>query len=422
MDKLILVPDADGYQSADGDENIGIKLDGGASRIRKDKIGAAKMVSCKWTLNPGLYQYWRTFYAAATKNGSLPFLCDLLSEDGGGPVEHVCQFVPGSVSLPMQQGLMYVQQAQLEVIPLPRDTALDTAILLLYNAAGAEAEPFLRKLYEYVNKDLPAIMDGIVDTEGHDIFRYDTGFYTSGSYYVYASPWGKKSWFVTPTNYWDEFAIKSLSFPNNVRLTTNWPSDTTPDSVWGYMQLGYGNYDGGITQIPPHPKKIVDISNLRTTFEYDWTRSEYFNILLECYLTQTSHWLDALSDKVFEVGFLLYGDANTIAFHDSGTLIGTYNDPYGTSWTVRGRTGGAGGYYITLMQGGGAILRKGTVDWKALFTWLIAQNISYSGGAIQLTDQLWWNGVAIGSEPTSRPNGSDGTTVVQFKSFSVTYG
>lgn len=150
MYKMQLAPDADGYNSTDGDEVIQVKLDGGQARYRQDKLGATKTVQVKWTLNPSQYEYWRAFYVTATKKGALPFLCDLVSEDGLGPAEHTCNFVPGSVVLPTQQGLTYIQQATLEVVPLPRDEVADIILVATYPGTG-----FFDALEHFVNVVMP---------------------------------------------------------------------------------------------------------------------------------------------------------------------------------------------------------------------------------------------------------------------------
>jgi len=155
MIKLHLLPDADGYTMTEGNDVIGTTLEGGAGRYRRDKIGAAKTANVKWTLNPGQYQYWRAFYKTATQRGSLPFLCDLVGEDGCGPAEHICQFVPGSVTLPEQHGLTYVQQATLEVLPLPTDEEYDADVILLYETFGDDADSALNALAHLVNVTAP---------------------------------------------------------------------------------------------------------------------------------------------------------------------------------------------------------------------------------------------------------------------------
>lgn len=152
MYKLLLTPDADGYSSTDGQDWIRSELDGGVGRYRQDKIGASKSVSVKWTMNPAQYQYWRSFYATV---GSGTFLCDLLSEDGTGPAEHECNIIPGSVTLPTQVGFTYVQQAQLEVRPLPRDAAMDLEIMLIFEASGGYPDSWFRALERLTTVSMP---------------------------------------------------------------------------------------------------------------------------------------------------------------------------------------------------------------------------------------------------------------------------
>jgi hypothetical protein len=159
LPKLLLVPDADGYSSTDGNEVIGTPLDGGAGRYRRDKIGATKIVNLRWTMSRSQYQYWRAFFVVTTSKGALSFTCDLLSEDGTGPAEHVCNFVPGSVSLLSQSGFTYVQQAQLEVTPLARNAIVDAAVLALYSE-GDEVDDNLRVLARLVNVTAPESLGG----------------------------------------------------------------------------------------------------------------------------------------------------------------------------------------------------------------------------------------------------------------------
>jgi hypothetical protein len=159
MEKLLLLPDSDGYSSTDGTEVLRTELDGGAGRYRRDKLGANKMVNVRWTLDPYQYMYWRAFYNTTTKKGTLPFLLDLVSEDGSGPTEHTCQFMPGSVTLPSQQGLTYVQQATLEVTPLPANADLDESIVFVYEIFGTDAQSILAALEHLVNVAAPEALN-----------------------------------------------------------------------------------------------------------------------------------------------------------------------------------------------------------------------------------------------------------------------
>jgi len=155
MAKLMLRPDADGYQAQDGTTVLRTALAGGAGRYRRDKLGATKMVTVKWTMNPVQYEYWRAFFVTATKEGALPFTCDLVSEDGRGPVEHTCSFIPGSVGMPSQQGFTYVQAATLEVTPIPHDTAHDLALIEIFNESEGAPDAWLNALAQLVNVTMP---------------------------------------------------------------------------------------------------------------------------------------------------------------------------------------------------------------------------------------------------------------------------
>jgi len=155
MEKMILVPDAPGYGQSDGNAALFTELDGGLGRGRLDKIGAAKTVNCTWTMNRSQYQYWRAFYYTVTKEGALPFLCDLLSDDGTGATEHTCQFIPGSVNLPSQQGLTYVQQATLQAKPLVHNAVVDNQIVLIFTESGGYPDEWYAALERLCNVTIP---------------------------------------------------------------------------------------------------------------------------------------------------------------------------------------------------------------------------------------------------------------------------
>ena len=141
MERMLLRPNSEDYSQEEGTEVIRVELDGGAGRYRRDKVGATRRVNVSWTMNPNQYQYWRAFWHTATKRGSLPFLCDLVGESGQGPQQHVCYFVPGSVQMPSQQGLTYVQSATLEVKPNAVDDDLNLGIMAIF-ATSTDSDVF----------------------------------------------------------------------------------------------------------------------------------------------------------------------------------------------------------------------------------------------------------------------------------------
>lgn len=114
MSKLKLHPDKAGYAVDRGTEIISAKLDGGASKIRKDILNAAFRVSVQWITHPDGYNYLNAFYRTSTANGSLPFTIDLYL-DKSEPVEFSAQFVPDTFKLSSQSGETYYVSAELEV-------------------------------------------------------------------------------------------------------------------------------------------------------------------------------------------------------------------------------------------------------------------------------------------------------------------
>jgi len=112
--KLLLIPESAGYAVDRGQEVLSVKLDGGASRMRKDIIGAAFDVNVAWKLDPEQYDYLNAFFRTATARGSLPFTIDLVLDKTEYQTV-TARFVPKTLKLTGQQGLSYFMSATLEV-------------------------------------------------------------------------------------------------------------------------------------------------------------------------------------------------------------------------------------------------------------------------------------------------------------------
>lgn len=152
---LALVPDADGYASNEGKEILAVGLSSGANVFRRGYRGATKTVNVKWTMNPTQYRYWRAFWETAIKRGALPFTCDLLSEDGSGPVAHTCSIIPESVSMPSQSGLTYIQTATLDVKPLPVDDVFNEEVIALFEYGVVDPDSLFNALAHLVLVKMP---------------------------------------------------------------------------------------------------------------------------------------------------------------------------------------------------------------------------------------------------------------------------
>lgn len=155
LSKFTIPPNKEGYGVTDGSEVIGVKLDGGASRYRRDVVGSTSRVTVQWSLNPSSYRYIRAFFRTATANGSSPFLIDLLMDEPA-LTEHTAHFVPDSMQLTNVRGNTYTVSAELEIKPLPADEEYDTALVMLYEEYGLVAPYFINQLEHLVNVQLPA--------------------------------------------------------------------------------------------------------------------------------------------------------------------------------------------------------------------------------------------------------------------------
>lgn len=138
---LTLVPDSASYGQSDASDAYAVQLESGASNIRRSKLGMSGQATVQWSMTFDEYRYWRAFWNTAVKRGAKMFTCDLLSEDGDGAVPHKCFFVPDSVTMPSRVGITYVQNATLEVQPLPVDDAYNLQLIDLYET-GVQDDVF----------------------------------------------------------------------------------------------------------------------------------------------------------------------------------------------------------------------------------------------------------------------------------------
>jgi len=156
LPKLDLAPDQSAYSVEFSDDSLSVKLDGGRSRFRLDKIGGTSKASVKWTCGRSEYLTLMTFYNTTLVSGSLPFLMDLYL-DQPYLTEHECSFVPGSLRLQSQKGHRFVVGAAIEVTPIAVDTEVDEALIEMVEIYGSveEAVSFINELETLANIQLP---------------------------------------------------------------------------------------------------------------------------------------------------------------------------------------------------------------------------------------------------------------------------
>lgn len=136
MTKLYMRPSNASYSVQRGSEVLSVKLDGGASKYRRDILNASFTVTVSWDTTEDGWDYLNAFYRTATARGSLPFTIDLLLEDST-LTTYTAYFVPDTFKLTGQQGEAYYIEATLEVTPIinPSETTDDNATISAWEAA-----------------------------------------------------------------------------------------------------------------------------------------------------------------------------------------------------------------------------------------------------------------------------------------------
>lgn len=226
--------------------------------------------------------------------------------------------------------------------------------------------------------------------------------YTEGSYTAYASPW---SIFFDKTlrhevDYLDTISVQPATFPDGTVIRTQWPiNHPMAKGVWGYMALGFGNYDGGKPEIHVLSHQVKDIKELNQAFSYKWQYSPNFNLLNEFYLTSKPG--DSQS-KMIEIGFLLH--VPDLAWANSSTVIGSLTDASRQAWSIRR----AGNYVMIFPQDGRDIL-SGRINVLSFLKFLTLRGV--------ITGNEWFNGIAFGMEPIK----GAGSTQLTIDHWHVTY-
>lgn len=134
MEKLFLTPDNSSYDVSRNPEVLAVQLDGGASKMRRDILGASFLVNVVWILNPTQYNYINAFYRTSVAHGSVPFNIDLIL-DNITLTQYVVRFIPNSFKLTSQRGLAYTVSATLEVESVADNATADNVIIDAYEAS-----------------------------------------------------------------------------------------------------------------------------------------------------------------------------------------------------------------------------------------------------------------------------------------------
>lgn len=184
------------------------------------------------------------------------------------------------------------------------------------------------------------------------------------------------------------FVVPGL-FPNHTAVRWTYPEVKCPNGVYGFYQVAYGNYYNGTPKTPIPPRQVNAIKTLVQTHDLMiGGNTQGFDLLIDLFLTK-----DAGNHNIhlFEVSVFLHSPKSVVDYFATARPLGTFTVS-GVTWKAA-----LNGTIILIMPADGSDLLTGSVDVKAMFDWLISQNV--------ITGTEWFNGYGLGAEPT-RGSGS----------------
>lgn len=156
MRKLALIPSQAGYSVGQGSGTLTAALAGGPSRTRLDFVGSVSQVTCTWNLPPISFAYLEAFWRTASKEGSEPFLIDIVLDEWY-PSEYQAKFIAGSFRIDGVSGMETTVSADLEVRPNIPDEDFDEALMDVFEEYGEEGLSTLLAFEHLVLEVLPTV-------------------------------------------------------------------------------------------------------------------------------------------------------------------------------------------------------------------------------------------------------------------------
>jgi hypothetical protein len=109
---LPFIPEQSGYSVSHPDQVVSVELDGGAPRLRADKLFASGSASVTWFLDRAELATFLAFIRQDCARGALPFLIDIITESHL-LLRHRVTLTPGSLRTVQVNGLTYKVSAEL---------------------------------------------------------------------------------------------------------------------------------------------------------------------------------------------------------------------------------------------------------------------------------------------------------------------
>lgn len=228
----------------------------------------------------------------------------------------------------------------------------------------------------------------------------DNQFYTVGQYGAYMAPFNKGS-YVYGVDYTESIALYSNLFPNTTTITWNWGS-TPSSSIYGFLAVDYGNYNGTVVQSPISTKQVSGITSLveQPSLVFSGPVNNY-DVINDLFLWSTSG--QAVAD--FEIEIFLHTPNFSATYVNGATQIGSLTSS-GVTWTVA-IDNTASPHDILIMPTNQADFSSGSLDIKAILSYLVSKGT--------ITNSEWFTGLGLGVEPKV------GSGSAQINSLSFTY-
>ena len=159
MNKLMLMPNREGYNFMLGQSVITTETQDGLPRQRLSSVGTTHRVNATYQCTKAQWQYMLAFLRA---NRAKPFLAYLLLDDVE-PAWYECRAIPSDTGY--QAGtiheILYTIELPLIAKSRPINIGQDDVIVVLYDMSKDEQDNYFNQLEKLVNQDLPDATRGI---------------------------------------------------------------------------------------------------------------------------------------------------------------------------------------------------------------------------------------------------------------------
>lgn len=216
----------------------------------------------------------------------------------------------------------------------------------------------------------------------------DSTNYSKGPYGGYLGPFCAGA-LLPGVGYTESLAVTAGSFPSQSVITWSWPATPPPScGEYGFLQLSYGNYDGGAQTITAKQLSAIATESFTFSAAYGGTLSG-FDVISDRFCWPAA--VQVANAQTCEIEVFVHPNATSIAFFNGGATIGAYTDASGRAWSVAWRTINGIPDYL-FMPTAETDITAGTIDLKGEDAYLIAQ--------AKLTGAEWDTGfAALGAEP-----------------------